>query len=206
MRNCVPLHKMGFDLHVHATAITRHQNELLNGHKAMCIWFTGLSGSGKSTISRLLAQLLYNEGIHVFELDGDNTRMALNKDLGFSDTDRKENIRRVGEVCKLMTDAGLVVLATFISPFADDRAQVRQLLDNGTFIEIFVNCPLAQCEQRDPKGLYKKARSGAIKGFTGIDAPYEIPQHPELVIDSSSADPEESANRVVSYIKPLLKL
>ena len=194
------------NLHPQAMLINRTQREDLNGHKGLCIWFTGLSGSGKSTIANRVAQLLHEKKVHTYVLDGDNTRMGLSKDLGFTESDRKENIRRVGEVCRLMADAGLVVLSSFISPFKADREAVRVLLTNQAFVEVFVRCSLQQCEQRDPKGLYKKARAGALPHFTGIDSPYEEPEQPELIIDSEKQDTETCALEVVNYIIPLLKL
>ncbi len=194
------------NLHPQTMLINRTQRERLNGHRGLCVWFTGLSGSGKSTIANRVAQLLHDKKVHTYVLDGDNTRMGLNKDLGFTEQDRQENIRRVGEVCKLMADAGLVVLSSFISPFRVDREAVRVLLTNDSFAEVFVSCSLEQCEQRDPKGLYKKARAGALPLFTGIDSPYEEPEQPELIIDSEKLDLETCALEVVNYIVPRLKL
>lgn len=194
------------NLHPQAMLINRTQREGLNGHRGLCIWFTGLSGSGKSTVANRVAQLLHEKKVHTYALDGDNTRMGLNKDLGFTEPDRKENIRRVGEVCRLMADAGLVVLASFISPFRADRQAVRELLTNDSFAEVFVRCPVEHCEARDPKGLYKKARAGEISNFTGINSPYEQPQFPELIIDTEKTDMETCALEVVNYIIPRLKL
>ena len=193
------------NLHHHSQGISREQREQLAGHKSLCLWFTGLSGSGKSSIANRVMELMHEQHIHTYLLDGDNTRLGLNKDLGFSEPDRKENIRRVAEVCKLMTDAGLVVLTAFISPFRKDREAVRELLEKGAFIEIFVRCPIKQCEERDPKGLYKKARAGEIKDFTGIDSPYEEPEQPELIVDSGANDIETCAMQVMTYIEPRLK-
>ncbi|WP_457755224.1 adenylyl-sulfate kinase, partial [Thermovibrio ammonificans] len=152
--------------------ITRADRERLKGHKSFILWFTGLSGSGKSTLSHKVEEKLYEMGVHTYVLDGDNIRQGLNKDLGFSEEDRRENIRRIGEVAKLFVDAGVAVLTAFISPYRRDREFVRNLVDKGDFIEVYVKCPLEVCEQRDPKGLYKKARAGQIKNFTGIDDPY----------------------------------
>lgn len=167
----------------HSHAVTRTQRESSHGHQGLVIWFTGLSGSGKSTIAGLLEQALHQLGVRTYLLDGDNVRHGLCSDLGFSDQDRRENIRRVGEVAKLMVDAGLVVLTAFISPHRAEREMVRHMLDEGRFIEVFVDTPLAICEARDPKGLYKKARSGQLRNFTGIDAMYEVPERPEVHLD-----------------------
>lgn len=165
------------------------------------LWFTGLSGSGKSTIANRVEQQLYRLGHHTYLLDGDNVRHGLNRDLGFTEVDRVENIRRVGEVAKLMVDAGLIVLTAFISPFRTERQMARDLLTDGEFLEVFVDVPLDIAEQRDPKGLYKKARRGELKNFTGIDSPYEIPDRPELVIDTSAMTAEEAADRVIDALR-----
>ena len=164
------------------------------------LWFTGLSGAGKSTIANAVDYKLNQRGIHTYLLDGDNIRHGLNKNVGFSAADRAENIRRIGEVAKLMTDAGLIVSTAFISPYLVDRDNVRALLAPGEFIEIYVNASLATCEGRDPKGLYKKARAGEIKGFTGIDDPYEAPVRPELVLDSDGKGIEALADEVIAYL------
>ncbi len=164
--------------HVHA--VTQQDRERQHGHQGVVLWFTGLSGSGKSTLAGALEQALLVNGVSTYLLDGDNVRHGLCCDLGFSDTDRRENIRRVGEVAKLMVDAGLVVLTAFISPHRAERKMVRDMLASGQFIEIFVDTPLAICEARDPKGLYKKARAGELKNFTGIDSVYESPEHPDI--------------------------
>lgn len=171
-------------LYWHAASITKEDRSLRFCQKPALIWFTGLSGAGKSTIANALEKKLFSMGFNTYTLDGDNVRHGLCSDLGFSDEDRNENIRRVGEVAKLMIDAGFIVLASFISPFSRDRSIVRSLLDEGEFIEVYVNTPLSVCEERDPKGLYKKARSGEIKNFTGIDSIYESPQTPELEINT----------------------
>lgn len=167
----------------HSHAVTRAEREQQRGHQGAVLWFTGLSGSGKSTVAGALEQALHRAGVSTYLLDGDNVRHGLCRDLGFSDDDRKENIRRVGEVAKLMADAGLVVLTAFISPHRAERQMVRDLLDEGRFVEVFVDTPLATCEARDPKGLYKKARAGELRNFTGIDAVYEAPERPEIHLD-----------------------
>ncbi|VAX77102.1 Adenylyl-sulfate kinase [Serratia symbiotica] len=164
----------------HPHKVTRAHRETLNGHKGALLWFTGLSGSGKSTVAGALEQTLYSMGIRTYLIDGDNMRHGLCSDLGFSDDDRQENIRRVGEVAKLMVDAGLVVLTAFISPYRDGRKQIREMFDLARFIEVFVDTPLAICEARDPKGLYKRARSGVLQKFTGIDAVFEVPEQPDI--------------------------
>ena len=165
------------------------------------VWFTGLSGSGKSTIANRVEQELYRLGHHTYLLDGDNVRHGLNRDLGFTEADRVENIRRVGEVAKLMVDAGLIVLTAFISPFRTERQMARDLLTDGEFMEVFVEVPLEIAEQRDPKGLYKKARRGELKNFTGIDSPYEVPENPELMVDTSAMTAEEAAGRVIDALR-----
>jgi bifunctional enzyme CysN/CysC len=165
------------------------------------LWYTGLSGAGKSTIANLVDKRLHSMSRHTYLLDGDNVRHGLNKDLGFTAADRVENIRRIAEVAKLMVDAGLIVSTAFISPFRAEREMARYLLPPGEFIEIFIDTPLAIAEQRDPKGLYKKARRGELKNFTGIDSPYEIPEKPELRIDTTSMSPEAAAERVVAFLQ-----
>ena len=165
------------------------------------VWFTGLSGSGKSTIANLVEYRLHALGRHTFVLDGDNVRHGLNRDLGFTDADRVENVRRVGEVAKLMVDAGLIVIASFISPFQSERRSVRALVEEGEFIEVFVDAPLNVAEQRDPKGLYKKARRGELKNFTGVDSPYEKPEAPELHLDTNLLEPEEAAELVIEAME-----
>lgn len=185
----------------HGSKVMKEHRRELNNHKSAVIWFTGLSGSGKSTISVELEKELYNQGVRTYRLDGDNIRHGLNKNLGFSPEDRKENIRRIGEVSKLMVEAGLFTLSAFISPYREDRDEVRDLMEDGEFIEIFVNASVATCESRDPKGLYKKARAGEIKGFTGIDAPYEAPEEPEVTVDTDKQSIEESVEAIVSYLK-----
>ncbi len=187
----------------HKHRIGRADRERLAGHKGMVLWFTGLSSSGKSTIANLVDENLYRRGVRSYVLDGDNIRHGLNKDLGFSADDRAENIRRIGEVAKLFADAGVMAITCFISPYRADRDAVRRLLPPGRFVEIFVDCPLEVCEQRDPKGLYRKARAGQIKGFTGIDDPYEPPLDPELVLLSGQKDPETLANEVIAYLESI---
>lgn len=167
----------------HSHTVTRLEREQLHAHLGVVLWFTGLSGSGKSTVAGALEQALHQLGVSTYLLDGDNVRHGLCRDLGFSDDDRKENIRRVGEVAKLMVDAGLVVLSAFISPHRAERQMVREMLGEGRFIEVFVDTPLAVCESRDPKGLYKKARAGELRNFTGIDAVYEAPDAAEIHLD-----------------------
>jgi bifunctional enzyme CysN/CysC len=166
-------------------------------HKPAVLWFTGLSGAGKSTIANLVEAGLHARGIHSILLDGDNVRHGLNKDLGFTETDRVENIRRIGEVAKLMTDAGLIVLCSFISPFRAERRLVRELVEEGEFIEIFVDTSLEECIARDPKGLYRRALAGEIKNFTGIDQPYEVPENPELRLMAGKGDPAVLAGEVI---------
>jgi adenylylsulfate kinase len=185
----------------HQGAVTRADREQLNGHKGCTVWLTGLSGSGKSTIAVDLEKRLCERGVRAYILDGDNIRHGLNKNLGFSPEDRTENIRRIGEVAKLFTDAGTVTVTAFISPYRADRDQVRALMQDGDFVEVHVDCPVEVCEQRDVKGLYKKARAGEIKEFTGISAPYEAPQKPELVIKTSEQSVEQSAKQIVTYLE-----
>ncbi len=185
----------------HESKVTKSARRELNNHKSAVIWFTGLSGSGKSTVSVELEKELYSQGVRTYRLDGDNVRHGLNKNLGFSPEDRKENIRRIGEVSKLMVDAGLFTLSAFISPYREDRDEVRELMENDEFIEVFVDASVETCESRDPKGLYKKARAGEIKGFTGIDAPYEEPKDPEVTIDTDKLTLEESVQKIVTYLK-----
>ena len=188
------------NIHYHKHRIPRELKEKRNKHKSRVLWFTGLSGSGKSTVANATEKLLYEMGLQTYILDGDNVRMGLNKDLGFSAKDRTENIRRITEVAKLFADSGAIVLTAFISPYRADRQNARKIISNNDFIEVFINADLSVCENRDPKGLYKKARAGEIKGFTGIDAPYEAPINPELVIDTNKYNIEASAKIVVDYL------
>ncbi|RMH72042.1 MAG: adenylyl-sulfate kinase [Gemmatimonadetes bacterium] len=185
----------------HETGISKHDRERRNNHRGVVIWLTGLSGSGKSTLATALQGVLFDMGCQTYVLDGDNIRHGLNRDLGFSPEDREENIRRIGEVAKLFADAGNIVLTAFISPYRKDRDQVRRILEKGDFIEVFVKADLDVCEARDPKGLYKKAREGVIKEFTGISAPYEEPEAPELVIDTGKLTLEESVQTLLEYLK-----
>ncbi len=184
----------------HKGRINKADRQRLMGHKSVILWFTGLSGSGKSTLAHAVEEKLFSMGIHTYVLDGDNIRTGLNKDLGFSEEDRKENIRRIGEVAKLFVDAGLIVLTAFISPYRRDRDFVRNLVEEGEFIEVYVKCPLEVCEQRDVKGLYKKARQGIIKNFTGIDDPYEEPLSPEITVETDKESVEESVDKIISYL------
>ena len=184
----------------HKGAVNRADREQVNGHKGCIVWLTGLSGSGKSTIAVDLEKRLWERGVRTYILDGDNIRHGLNKNLGFSPEDRTENIRRIGEVAKLFVDAGMVALTAFISPYRADRDQVRGLVSPGDFVEVHVDCPIEVCEERDVKGLYKKARAGEIKEFTGISAPYEAPLRPELSIDTSKQDVEASARQILRYL------
>lgn len=189
------------NVHWQALAVDQQSRAALKQQAPKLIWLTGLSGSGKSTIANLLEKKLLASGRHSYLLDGDNVRHGLNKDLGFTDADRVENIRRVAETAKLMLDAGLIVITSFISPFRAERAMARQLLPDEQFVEVFVNTPLAVCEERDPKGLYSKARRGDIKNFTGIDSPYEAPDTPDLVIDTVSMSPEQAAERIFESLQ-----
>lgn len=188
------------DIRWHDHAIQRDRRAHQKGQKPCMIWFTGLSGAGKSTVANALDCLLFEKGRHTYLLDGDNVRHGLNRDLGFSDTDRVENIRRIGEVGKLFVDAGLITLSAFISPFRSDRQMVRTLFPVGEFIEVYVSTPLAVCEQRDPKGLYQKARSGMIRNFTGIDSAYEAPTSPEILIDTGVLSVEQSVQTIYNYL------
>jgi adenylylsulfate kinase len=211
------------EVHWHEHAVSRDAKEKLHGHRGCVVWFTGLSASGKSTLANEVDHRLHSMGVQSFVLDGDNVRHGLNAGpdilrrghgdefaqrfgLGFSAQDREENIRRVGAIAKLFCDAGIVALTAFISPYRVDRDRVRALLGEGDFIEIFVNAPIEVCEKRDPKGLYQKARAGQLKGFTGIDDPYERPETPELVLDSGTKTPEVLADEVIAFLKAADKL
>lgn len=184
----------------HKMNVTREYRETLLKQKGILLWFTGLSGSGKSTVASALEKKLHYLGKITYALDGDNVRHGLNSDLGFSDKDRVENIRRIGEVSKLFVDAGIITIATFVSPFREDRQKVRELLGED-FIEIFIDCPLEVCESRDPKGIYKKARAGEIKYFTGIDSPYEEPTNPEITVSTHLNTLEECVDKLMSYLE-----
>jgi bifunctional enzyme CysN/CysC len=189
------------NVHRHAMDVTKSSRSMIKGHKPAVLWFTGLSGAGKSTIANIVERKLSAMGAHTYSLDGDNIRQGLNKDLGFTDQDRIENIRRIGEVAKLFVDAGMIVTASFISPFRVERDMVRGLVEKGEFFEVFVDTPLHLAEQRDTKGLYKKARAGQIRNFTGIDSPYEAPTSPELRLDTSSATADSLADQVIDHLR-----
>ena len=183
----------------HPSSVDREMLEGLRGHKGMVLWFTGLSGSGKSTLANALNEFLHSKGISTFILDGDNIRHGLCNDLGFSDKDREENIRRIGEVSNLFMNAGIVTITAFVSPFQSDRNKVRKIIGKD-FVEIFCAANLDICEKRDTKGLYKKARLGEIKDFTGISSPYEIPSHPEIIVDTASLDLSKSVRQIIDYL------
>ena len=185
----------------HRATVTRSRREQLNQHKSVILWFTGLSGAGKSTVAHAVEEALYQAGRRTFVMDGDNVRHGLCSDLGFSDTDRQENIRRVAEVAKLMLEVGVITLTAFISPFAAERNLARSLVPNGDFIEIHCLCDLAICEQRDVKGLYKKARRGEIEHFTGISSPYEAPEKPELRLNTGSNSLQDCVDQVLALLK-----
>jgi len=189
------------NVHWHEHSVTSEERKKLKGHKGCVLWFTGLSGAGKSTVANTVDHKLHALGKHTYLLDGDNIRHGLNKNLGFSAEDRAENIRRIGEVAKLFADGGTITLTAFISPYRKDRDAVRALLPEGGFIEVYVNASLETCEGRDPKGLYKKARAGLIKGFTGIDDPYEAPEKPEIVLDANGKGIDELADEVIAYLQ-----
>ncbi len=216
-------HEEQVQVHWHEHAVSREEREKSNGHSGCVVWFTGLSACGKSTIANLLDHKLHSTGVRSFVLDGDNVRHGLNAapamlkevhgeefakrfGLGFSAQDREENIRRIGAVAKLFSDAGLMAITAFISPYRADRDRVRATMPAGDFIEIFVDAPLEVCEARDPKGLYKKARAGQLKGFTGIDDPYEAPVKPELVLDASQKSADTLADEVLAYLKAAGKI
>ncbi|MDN0191315.1 adenylyl-sulfate kinase [Bacillus stercoris] len=185
----------------HPAAISKSDRQSLNGHQSCVLWFTGLSGSGKSVLANAVDEKLYRRGIQSYVLDGDNIRHGLNKDLGFQTGDRIENIRRIGEVAKLFVDSGQMILTAFISPFREDRDMVRALFPKDEFFEIYVKCPLHVCEQRDPKGLYKKARNGEIKHFTGIDSPYEAPISPDFIIESDQISISDGADLIINELQ-----
>lgn len=182
------------------SSVNREDRERRNHHKSFAIWFTGLSGSGKSTVAYSLEKRLFEKGIQSYVLDGDNIRHGLNKDLGFSKEDRGENLRRIGEVSKLMVDAGVIVISSFISPFESDRQNVKALFQSKDFIEVFIDCPLSVCEDRDPKGLYKKARKGEIIDFTGVSSPYERPDKPNIAVNTELLTIEESTSSILDYL------
>ncbi len=196
MENIIP-----HDFHIGKTDRNR-----LNGHNSFVIWFTGLSGSGKSTIANRAENELYKKGINTFSLDGDNIRKGLNNNLGFSAEDRGENLRRIAEVAKLFVESGSVVVASFISPLKEDREMVKSIIGTENFVEVFVNTSLEECERRDIKGLYKKARAGEIKNFTGISAPYEEPQNPDLVIKTEKLSENEAVEKTLNFLNKKLKI
>jgi bifunctional enzyme CysN/CysC len=189
------------NIHLQALLVDKSARVRLNGHRPAILWFTGLSGSGKSTIANIVERELHAHGAHTYMLDGDNVRHGLNRDLGFTDADRVENIRRVGEVARLFVDAGAIVLCSFISPFRAERRMVRELVGDGEFVEIHVDTPLEICKQRDPKGLYARALEGKIKNFTGIDSPYEVPENPEIVVSAGEGSPDDIARRIVESLR-----
>lgn len=194
---------MGKDNNIiwHHSSVTRERREKLNGHKSVVLWFTGLPSSGKSTIAHAVEERLYQMGCRTFVFDGDNIRHGLCSDLGFSPEDRTENIRRIGEMVKLFIEAGVITLTAFISPFKKDRDRIRRLLPEGDFLEIYCKCPLEICEGRDIKGVYKRARIGEIKDFTGISSPYEEPENPELMLETDKLTVEESVKEIMNYLK-----
>ena len=185
----------------HQATVTQQRRNKLNNHKSVVLWFTGLSGSGKSTLAHALEEKLFNMGFRTFVLDGDNVRHGLNSNLGFSEADRSENIRRISEVSKLMLEAGLIVMTAFISPFKEDRNEARALIAKDNFIEIYCKASMETCEKRDVKGFYKKARSGEIKNYTGIDSPYEAPDNPELIIDTDKETLDESVSKIYNFLE-----
>jgi adenylylsulfate kinase len=185
----------------HHSSVTKEKRHDLNGHKSCVLWFTGLSGSGKSSLANAVDQELFQKQCRSYVLDGDNIRHGLNRDLSFEANDRKENIRRIGEVAKLFVDSGLIVSSAFISPFREDRQFVRNMFNQGEFIEVFLKCPIEVCENRDPKGLYKKARKGEITNFTGITSPYEIPINPEIVIETNKMTISQSVEQILMYLE-----
>ena len=185
--------------------VNQARRAAVTGHEGQTVWFTGLSGSGKSTLAFAVEEALIARDVAAYVLDGDNVRMGLNRDLGFLPDDRTENVRRIGEVCRLFQDAGLVVLTAFISPYRADREVVRALHPDGTFTEVFVDTPLEVCEERDPKGLYVKAKTGEIPNFTGISAPYEAPESPEIAIKTADCTPEEAAGQIIALLEKMGK-
>ena len=185
----------------HQATVTRQRRNKLNNHRSIILWFTGLSGSGKSTLAHSLEERLFQRGCSTFVLDGDNVRHGLNSNLDFSEAGRTENIRRISEVSKLMLESGLIVMTAFISPFSKDRNEARKLITSDDFVEIYCKASLEKCESRDVKGLYKKARAGEIKNYTGIDSPYEIPENPELIIDTDNQSIEDSVSTILSFLE-----
>ena len=197
MTNLVNSNNLAFE----SFLVDRKQKEALNGQKAFVIWLTGLSGSGKSTIARNLEVSLFHLGIRTLILDGDNTRMSINRDLDFSTEGRQENIRRVAEIAKLLNDAGIIVITAFISPFRADRIRAKEIIGQDCFVEVFVDAPLELCLKRDPKGMYKKAMNGELTDFTGISSPYEAPQKPDLIVSTLNQTPEESVLDIMNFLK-----
>ena len=185
----------------HHATVTRARRQQQNKHRSLILWFTGLSGSGKSTLAHAVEEKLHQMGCRTFVFDGDNVRHGLNSNLGFSKEDRKENIRRIGEMCKLFIEAGVIALTAFISPFREDRERVRTLVQEGDFIEIFCDCSLEICESRDVKGMYAKARRGEIKEFTGISSPYERPENPEMIIETGKLNLEQCVEMILTYLR-----
>ena len=185
----------------HQASVTRQRRNKLNNHRSIVLWFTGLSGSGKSTLAHALEEKLFQKGCRTFVLDGDNVRHGLNSNLDFSEAGRTENIRRISEVSKLMLESGLIVMTAFISPINKDRSDARKLISSDDFIEIYCKASLETCEMRDVKGLYKKARAGEIKNYTGIDSPYEVPENPELIIDTDNQSLEESVSSILKFLE-----
>ena len=185
----------------HQASVTRQRRNKLNNHRSIVLWFTGLSGSGKSTLAHALEEKLFQKGCRTFVLDGDNVRHGLNSNLGFSEAGRTENIRRISEVSKLMLESGLIVMTAFISPIKKDRNEARKLISSGDFIEIYCKASLEKCENRDVKGLYKRARAGEITNYTGIDSPYEVPENPELIVDTDNQSLEESVSSILNFLE-----
>lgn len=190
----------------HSSAISKQHRHKQHHHKSVVVWLTGLSGSGKSTLANAVDEVLYQQGSFSYVLDGDNIRHGLNSDLGFAEQDRKENIRRIGEVAKLFVDAGCIVLTAFISPYREDRSKVRAILEEGEFLEVFVKCSLEECVHRDPKGLYRKAQQGLIQQFTGVDAPYEQPDAPDVIVDTEKENIQQSVEKIMNVLSQHLML
>ena len=195
------MERQGTNLTWHMATVTRERRESLNGHRSVILWFTGLSGAGKSTLAHAVEERLHQMGCRTFVCDGDNVRHGLNKNLGFSMEDRRENIRRIGEMSKLFIEAGVMTLTAFISPYREDREMVRCLVKEGDFIEVYCNCSVDICESRDVKGLYAKARKGEIAEFTGISAPYEAPESPELAVNTATASVDECVETILGYLQ-----
>ena len=187
----------------HEVIVSKQDRIKKQGHKSCVVWLTGLSGAGKSTIAHAVEEKLFEEGIRTYVLDGDNVRHGLNKDLAFTPEDRRENIRRIGEVTKLFVDAGIITIAAFISPYRNDRDSVRQLFKENEFIEVYIKCSLEECGRRDPKGLYQKAQKGEIPNYTGVSAPYEMPEKPELILETDKDCVDECVNKLISFLNKL---